>query len=194
MIQKERTRQHDFSTLGHTEVWRWIYMTSNHKMDKQIKDEKQMGFTLKVVLIGFCGGLIWSLIGYFSYYFHLTQVGPSFVLLPWALGEWKTGHWGQVIGVVVIAVLSIGVAFIYKWSMQKVNSMWPGLGFGALLWLIVFYIVNPFVIQLKPVQTYSLNTLVTTLCLFLLYGLFIGYSISYEYAEQNYVPSTDKSI
>ncbi|MBU8594786.1 YqhR family membrane protein [Shouchella clausii] len=160
-------------------------MSRRKELHRQIQEEKQMGFTTKTVLIGFFGGLIWSLIGYFSYYFNFTQVGPSFVLLPWALGEWKTGHIGQVVGVGVIAICSIGVAFLYKWMLQKVNSIWPGVGFGVLIWVIVFYILNPFIPQLKPVQSYTVNTLVTTLCLFILYGLFIGYSIAYEYAEQN---------
>lgn len=164
------------------------------QMDKKITEEKQMSYITKVILIGFFGGLIWSGIGYFSYYFNLTEVGPSFVLLPWALGEWKTGHWGQVIGMVAISILSIGVAFIYKWCLQKVNSMWPGIGFGALLWVVMFYFVNPFVEQLKPIQSYTLNTIITTLCLFLLYGLFIGYSIAYEYSEQTYASKNEKSV
>ncbi|MBG9784124.1 YqhR family membrane protein [Shouchella lehensis] len=165
-----------------------------NKIDHEIIDTKQMGFPVKVILIGFFGGLIWSFIGYSSYYFHLTEVGPSFVLLPWALGDWKLGHTGQLVGIAVIAILSIGIAFFYKWTLQKLNSMWPGVGFGMLLWVIVFYILNPFIVDLKPVQSYSLNTIVTTLCLFILYGLFIGYSISYEYAEQNEPMSKEDSF
>ncbi|MFB4210916.1 YqhR family membrane protein [Shouchella sp. JSM 1781072] len=165
-----------------------------NKTDKEIMDTKQMGFPMKVVLIGFFGGLIWSFVGYACYYFHLTEVGPSFVLLPWALGDWKIGHTGQVVGMAVIAVLSIGIAFLYKVLLQKVNSMWPGVGFGVVLWVILFYILNPFIVDLDPVQSYSLNTIVTTLCLFIIYGLFIGYSISYEYAEQKSSMTQGESV
>ncbi|WP_059103275.1 YqhR family membrane protein [Shouchella shacheensis] len=161
-------------------------MADQKYSNRDIKQQKQMNFPIKVALIGFFGGLFWSLIGYFSYYFSFTKIGPAFVLMPWALGEWKTGHLGQVLGVLVLAILSIAVAFLYKFCFQKINSMWVGVGVGILLWIIVFYIINPFVPQLKPVQSYDWHTLVTSLCLYVLYGLFIGYSISYEYAEQKY--------
>lgn len=69
--------------------------------------------------------------------------------MPWALGDWKTTYIGQGVGVAVIAVASIFIAFIYKWLLQKVNTMWAGVGFGALLWIIVFYICNPFIPGLK---------------------------------------------
>lgn len=151
---------------------------------EQNKTEQPMKYQTKVILIGFFGGLLSSLLGLFSFYFHFMAFGPALILMPWALGEWKTTYIGQSVGVAVIAVVSILIAFIYKWLFQKVNSMWAGVGFGATLWVIVFYICNPFIPGLKSVQQMGINSLVTSFSLFILYGLFIGYSISYEYQQQ----------
>ncbi|MDV2685131.1 YqhR family membrane protein [Alkalihalophilus lindianensis] len=153
---------------------------------EQHEAEQQMSFPTKVVLIGFFGGLIWSLVGYFAFYFNFIRVGPALVFMPWAFGGWKETHLGQWLGVLVIAILSIGVAFLYKAILQKVLSVWAGLGFGLILWGLVFYVLNPFFPGLKSVQNLDSNTIVTSICLYLLYGVFIGYSVSYEYAEQHH--------
>lgn len=74
--------------------------------------------------------------------------------------------------------------FLYRLVLQKINKIWAGVGFGLGLWLIVFYVLNPIFPGLKSVQNLDLNTIITSICLYVLYGTFIGYSISYEYAEQ----------
>ncbi|WP_017726997.1 YqhR family membrane protein [Halalkalibacterium ligniniphilum] len=154
------------------------------KQDEQIKQENQMSFPAKVALIGFFGGIIWSLVGYFAFFFNFIRVGPALILMPWALGDWKNTYIGQLVGILAIATLSIGVAFLYKLLLQKVVSMWAGIGFGLVLWGLVFYVLNPLFPGLKNVQNLDSNTIITSLCLYVLYGVFIGYSISYEYAEQ----------
>ncbi|KMK76981.1 YqhR family membrane protein [Alkalihalobacillus pseudalcaliphilus] len=151
---------------------------------EQNEKEQQMSFHTKVVLIGFFGGLIWSSVWYFSFFFNFIRVGPALMLLPWTLGDWKDTYIGQLVGIAVIMILSIGLAYLYKVTLQKVKSMWAGVGFGILLWVLVFYILNPLFPGLKTVQNLDSNTIVTSICLFALYGLFVGYSISYEYGEQ----------
>ncbi|WP_100374660.1 YqhR family membrane protein [Bacillus sp. FJAT-45037] len=160
-------------------------MAQRQQLEQNDVDE-QMTYPVKVMLIGLFGGLIWSMIGYFAFYFNFIRVGPALVWMPWALGDWKTTHWGQWGGILAIAILSIGVAFLYKVILQKVLSVWAGLGFGLILWGIVFYVLNPFFPGLKSVQNLDSNTIVTSLCLYIVYGVFIGYSISYEYAEQHH--------
>ncbi|WP_088104713.1 YqhR family membrane protein [Halalkalibacter urbisdiaboli] len=159
-------------------------------MEKQTELEQnqhpeQMSYGAKVALIGLFGGLIWSLIGYLAFYFKFIRVGPALILMPWALGDWKTTYIGQLVGIAVISLLSIGIAFFYRMLMQKIHIIWAGIGFGFVLWILVFYVINPFIPGLKAVQNLDLNTIITSLCLYVLYGLFIGYSISYEYAEQH---------
>ncbi len=152
---------------------------------QQNRQEEQMSFTAKVALIGLFGGIIWSLVGYFVFYFNFIRVGPALALMPFVVGDWKDTYIGQLVGVAVIAVLSIGLAFLYKLVLQKIHKLWAGVGFGLVLWLIVFYVLNPLFPGLKSVQNLDMNTIITSICLYVLYGTFIGYSISYEYAEQH---------
>jgi hypothetical protein len=148
------------------------------------RQEKQLRYPAKVALIGLFGGLIWSLIGYFTFYFNFIIVGPALALMPFALGDWKDTYIGQLVGIAVISILSIGVAFLYRLVLQRFDKIWVGIGFGLVLWLIVFYVLNPIFPGLKSVQNLDFNTIITSICLYVLYGTFIGYSISYEYAEQ----------
>lgn len=146
---------------------------------------EQMSFGGKVALIGLFGGIIWSLVGYFAFYFNFIRVGPALALMPFALGDWKDTYMGQLVGIGLIAVLSIGVAFLYKLILQKINKMWVGIVFGLVLWFIVFFVLNPIFPGLKALQNLDINTIITSICLYVLYGTFIGYSISFEYAEHH---------
>lgn len=145
--------------------------------DEDHSETKSKGRT---ILIGFWGGLIWSALGFFAYYLNFAKYGPALILAPWALGRWKQGLYGQITGVVVIAILSILIAFLYKWTLGKVKNIWISVGFGVALWVIVFYIIQPWVPGLKPVLHIGINTISTSLSLYILYGLFIGYSISFD--------------
>src|SRR5690554_944002 len=104
--------------------------------------------------------------------------------MPWALGDWKNGWMGHLVGIGFISIVSIAAAFLYRLIFAKIYKIWPGLLFGLILWFAIFWLFNPMFPGLKPFQQLDLNTLITTGCLYLLWGLFIGYSISYEYHER----------
>jgi hypothetical protein len=42
-------------------------------------------------------------------------------------------------------------------------------------------VLNPIFPDMKPFLDLSRNTVITSVCIYLVYGLFIGYSINYEY-------------
>lgn len=141
-------------------------------------------FEATVALIGLFGGFIWGIIYFIAYYLNFTDVGPAMILNPWALGEWKNQLLGQLIGIVAISIISIGVALIYRFLFAKFKSIVLSLLFGASLWGLLFYLLKPMFPDLKPLTEIGWNTIITTLCIFLLYGLFIGYSISFHYEER----------
>ncbi|WP_280768403.1 YqhR family membrane protein [Salipaludibacillus daqingensis] len=154
-------------------------------MANEEKKDESMTYQTTITVVGFVGGILWSFIGYIAYFLNFSKVGPSMILLPWALGDWKHGHLGHWIGILVIGVLSIGVAFVYRLVFSKINSIWPGILFGAGLWMIVFGFLHPLFEEVESLVNMDLNTLITTLSLYVVFGLFIGYSISYEYHERS---------
>ncbi|MEH7476165.1 YqhR family membrane protein, partial [Bacillus altitudinis] len=85
--------------------------------------------------------------------------------------------------IVLLGILSIGAAFIYYGLLKRIKGFWMGLIYGAILWLLVFYVFNPIFPDVKQVQDLQQSTIVTTFCLYILYGMFVGYSISFEYNE-----------
>jgi hypothetical protein len=172
---------------GHTREWRWK-VVDNKKQKKdpnleQNKVEEPMSLVAKVVTIGLFGGIFWSLLAYLSYIFNFTVISPNLVLEPWAVGDWKDGVRGQFIGIAIIGILSIGVALVYYAVLKKFKSIWVGLIYGLVLWGLVFLVLNPIFPDLKTVNHLDRNTLITTVCFYILYGVFIGYSISFETNE-----------
>lgn len=147
---------------------------------KQKENEKPMHFTKKCMVVGFFGGLITSTLGLFAHLLNFTSFGPAIVFSLWKSAN---GLLWQVLGVLVIALLSIIAALIYKITLAKWQSMWGGIGFGMFIWFLLFFSIHPLVTHFPTATQFNLNTLVTTICLILLYGLFIGYSISFEYSS-----------
>lgn len=145
------------------------------------KDSKGLTFAAKVLFTGFFGGLIWGSIWYAAYFFNFTDVGPSLFWMAWSLGDWKDQMVGQWAAVGIFTLLSIAIAFLYRFVLARVKGMWMGFSYGVILWILVFFVANPLFVDLDPLLEMEGITIVTTLCLFIMYGLFIGYSISYEY-------------
>lgn len=158
-------------------------MKANQQLE-QNKREQPVSIIAKSVTIGFFGGILWSLIGWIASYFHFTSVSPaSFLIRSWLHTEW-TEYWlAELISIIGVGILSIAVALIYYFSLKKIRGLWPSIVFGLALWGIVFYVLLPIFPNVKPVQQLDSDTIVTTICLYLLYGIFIGYSISYEYLD-----------
>ncbi|CAM3804156.1 YqhR family membrane protein [Mesobacillus zeae] len=153
---------------------------------EQEKHEEPMTFIGMVAITGLFGGILWSALAQLACYFNFTDIRVNVILEPWALGDWKKGWIGTVFSILTIGVISIGASFIYYWTMRKIKSMWGGIGFGLLLFLLVFYVLNPIFPGIKPFWELSRNTIITSACFYLLYGVFIGYSISFEESEKKY--------
>ncbi|MED1205163.1 YqhR family membrane protein [Heyndrickxia acidicola] len=144
------------------------------------ENEHSISFMQLVVVTGFVGGIMWSLIAYLAYFFQFTKIEPNILLEPFTVGNWKETWIGIVITIFVYGILSIGVAFLYFLILRKLYSMWVGVFYGVALFLIVFFILNPIFPSMKPFFRIDSNTIITSVCIYVLYGVFIGYSISFE--------------
>ncbi|MCM3692465.1 YqhR family membrane protein [Neobacillus niacini] len=160
------------------------------KSPEKSKYPKPMSFVTVVFWTGLFGGLFWGTVGFFAYYFNFTEIRPNIILGPWALGEWKNEWLGTVISIILLGILSVGGAFVYSIALKKFNGIWLGLGYGIALFLIVYLVLNPVFSEMKPFLELSRNTVITSICLYLVYGLFIGYSINYEY-ENNHMEENE---
>ncbi len=145
------------------------------------KYPKPMAFPVMVFWTGLFGGVFWGTIGFIAYYLSFTEIRPNVILIPWALGNWKYGWIGTIISILLLGIISIGVAFVYSALLKRFNGIWAGLGYGIVLFLVVFFILNPLFPDIKPFFDLNRDTIITSICLYSVYGIFIGYSISYEY-------------
>ncbi len=153
-------------------------------MGKQF-DGYRMSLLTMAQITGFVAGIVGCLLSYLAHYFNFTKVNPNVILSPW-VGEWKA-KWFEVLMIgFVYGLLSVIIALIYYFMFRKRSSIWWGIGYGVTLFLIVGFVLPPFIPDMQPILKYDKNTILTGLCSFILYGVFIGYSISYEYQEIEY--------
>jgi len=90
---------------------------------------------------------------------------------------------GQMIGSLSFIAFSIVASVLYMWFFRKLKGPWPGLWYGLGWWGILFGL-GPF-FGLTHIETGGGFTLaLTDLCLFVVWGLFIGYSIAFEFTDE----------
>lgn len=158
---------------------------NNNRNIQQDNPHPPLSFNAKCAIIGFFGGLVFTVAGYITYLLNFTSFGPAFILSSWFPFDWGDEVTGHVLSIFILAFLSVFVAFIYRLLFAGFYSMWVGILYGIMIWAVVFTLLNPIFPKLQPVRELNADTLVTTLCLCVIYGLFIGYSISFEYRELN---------
>jgi len=151
---------------------------------EQNQHAKPLSLPMLTAINGFIGGILWSGLGLLAYGFHFTEIRPNMVLEAWAIGDWKSGWLGNLISIIIIGLLGVVAAFIYYALLKKFYSIWIGILYGVILFLLVFFIFNPLFPSLNPIMELKRETIITTICLYILFGVFVGYSISYEYNEQ----------
>lgn len=159
------------------------------KYEVDVMEEKNyyaMPLMTMAVITGFVAGVIGSLMGYLVYYFNFTEINPGIILAPWD-GRWKGGWAGVLLAVLLYGLVSIVAALLYYGTLKKRKSFWWGVAYGVVLFFIVFLVLYPLFPGTKSLLQYDMNSILTGLCAFILYGLFIGYSISYEYEEFLYL-------
>lgn len=160
-----------------------ILMAENKGKYEQEQHEKPLSFMAMVIITGFVGGMLWSFLAFIAWYFNFTEIHPRVILEPWAIGAWKKQWLGTVISIFLLGVISIGVAIMYYIALRRFRSIFISMGFGLVLLGLVLFVLNPIFPGIPPFRKMELNTLITTACFYVLYGTFIGYSISYEEHE-----------
>ncbi|MGM8365110.1 YqhR family membrane protein [Virgibacillus sp. W0181] len=149
------------------------------------KKPKINGILLKrSIITGIFAGLFWGSIGVFLYYFNFSEVSPaSFLVRPWISEAWTDKWIGDIASVLLTGIVSILSAIVYYSLLKKQNKIWVGVLYGIILWGVIFYLLQPVFTNIPALKEMSKETITSTICLFILYGTFIGYSISYDYFD-----------
>ncbi|TFJ93697.1 YqhR family membrane protein [Lentibacillus salicampi] len=167
-------------------------MENQDKLE-QDKQEEPVSLLSRSLVTGFVGGLLGGFFGIVLFYFNFSEVSPkSYLLRSWLTASWIDSWLGTVLSILMIGVISLLTAFIYYVLFKKINSLMMGIAYGIVMWFIVFYIIQPIFPNIPPLMELSANTIVSTVCLYILYGTFIGYSISYDYNDTMYKLRADK--
>ena len=136
-----------------------------------------------VLWIGFFGGVFASLFGIIAYYFRFMDFSPKFILTSWSNLAWINAWQGALITILLFGIFSIVWAFIYYMLLKKLKSMIAYILFGIVCWGFLLFVFNPMFSDLPALSKMSTNSIITSICIFTIYGVFVGYSISFDYQE-----------
>lgn len=134
--------------------------------------------------IGFFAGIIWGAVRFIEYFFEFTRVLPSFLIRPFLTATYAKSVYGHFWGLLAFIVMSMIAALIYAALLRKVKGPWPGVLYGLVWWAILYLWIGPLMGMMKWIDKLDSNSIITDLCLFAVWGLFIGYSITVEFTDE----------
>lgn len=134
--------------------------------------------------LGFFAGLIWGCMRWVIFTFSFTNVLPGFLAVPLFGYAFMFSWWGHLVGVGVFTLFSIVAAFLYKWLLGRLRGPWPGAIYGVAWYALIILLVAPLTGMAKPLNQIGWDTLITELCFFVVWGLFIGYTIAFEFTDE----------
>ncbi|MFE5322921.1 YqhR family membrane protein [Paenibacillus sp. NPDC056579] len=135
--------------------------------------------------IGFYAGVIWGAVKMLEHYLHFTSLPPGFLVEPFFLKSFLLSAQGYIVGWIFFILFSILAALLYVAMLPKAIGPWPGIAYGAAWWALIFLLVGPITGMMNWIAYLDWNTIITDCCLFLVWGLFIGYSISMEFNDES---------
>src|SRR5690625_3800991 len=142
----------------------------------------QLTIFLRTILIDLFGELFWNLLFFVMYYFNMIELELIKLLKIFPqTGTWSLKWYAYFILIIVTSILSMIIAFIYLFLFKQRKSWIMGAVYGVLIWILMYGIVPMLIKNYNPLIHLNTNSHIAMFCLFLLYGVFVGYSISYEY-------------
>lgn len=134
--------------------------------------------------LGFFAGLIWGVMRGIAYWFQFTKVLPSFLAEPFFRTSFLKSMWGYWVGIGFFIAFSMLCALLYYALFGRIGGPFMGVIYGLLWWVAIFGFVGPMMRFTPSLTTIGWNSLFTELCIFLLWGIFIGYSIAFEFTDE----------
>ena len=167
-------------------------MEGNNKQYDQNKQEQPISIKSNVALTGFIGGVFWCSLGFLASYFNFIQMSPRVLLSGFTAAQWNQGFIGFLLTVLICGALSIGVAFLYYWLLRRTFKLYVGIFYGIAVWAAVHFLLASIFPDAVAIGEMNIDSLVTTICLYILYGVFIGFSISFDESERQRMEAVKK--
>ncbi|MBW4081825.1 YqhR family membrane protein [Paenibacillus sp. S150] len=153
-------------------------MSKSHKQKSE--HTNPWSFALE---LGFFAGLIWGGARWLMYAMHFTKVIPGFLAEPFFKHDFLTTPAGHLLGYLSFIVFSVIASLLYVLIFRKLKGPWPGMIYGMLCWSGVFLAGSRLFLQQPPFRL-PWNSVISEFCIFLLWGLFIGYTAAIEYTDE----------
>ncbi|MFD1447433.1 YqhR family membrane protein [Oceanobacillus profundus] len=157
---------------------------NTEKQSHTTNSEEQFSILPKSLFTGLVGGIALGFAWIILYYFNFSEISPkSFILKSWTNANWVDTWFGTLLTIIIIGLLSIVTALIYHGIFKKIYSMWMGVVYGIIVWGFIFVLMPPIFTNVPNITDITFDTILSTASLFILYGTFVGFSISYEYYD-----------
>ncbi len=134
--------------------------------------------------IGLFAGIIWGALKLLQFAMKYTDVVPGFLLEPFFRHDFLVTWQGILLGYGSLICLSLVAALLYGLVLRKLKGPWPGLIYGLAWWGGLYLLIGPLTGMVPAITQMDVNSLVTDMCLFAVWGLFIGYSITFEFTDE----------
>jgi len=154
------------------------------KTEDRNNSQEHTGVWSFALQIGIFAGLIWGAVRAGAAYFKFTKIPASFMAKPFVAASYVQSSVGFWMGWLTFILFSIIAALLYAALFRKVRGYWAGLVYGTAWWALIVLLVGPATGMMKWIYRYDWNTIITDFCLYIVWGLFIGYSISFEFTDE----------
>lgn len=134
--------------------------------------------------VGLYGGLIWGALRWLFYVLKFSKVLPGFLIEPWFRKSFMHSWQGHLTGLGAFVLLSVAAALLYAALLWKAKGPWPGIAFGAAWYVLLMLGIAPAWGMIPRWKELWPDSASSELCLFLLWGVFIGYSIALEFTDE----------
>jgi hypothetical protein len=156
-------------------------MTTSPDSHQETSRTNPYWFSLK---IGFFAGLLWGGVRWMAAAMNFTKVSAAFLADPWVRRSALGSAFWQAAGYALFILMSLAAALVYGRVMRRFRSPAAGLLFGIGWWAVIYLLAGPLIGAVPPLGRIGWNSLITDLCLFAAWGIFIGYSIAFEFHNE----------
>ncbi|QWU14787.1 Conserved membrane protein YqhR [Paenibacillus sophorae] len=132
---------------------------------------------------GFFAGLIWGGLHWIFYVLQFTKVIPGFLGEPIFQHKFLVTVAGQLAGYLLFIGFSVLCSILYVLVFRKIKGPWAGMIYGIVWWSVLILACSWLFLMQRPFRL-PWDSLISEFCLFLLWGLFIGYTAATEYTDE----------